>query len=129
MPVVTGELIAGIEDRDGAALVTAAPDVMAMGGAEWRGSGGDFVDLLVQGRLVVLHLDNQGDLGFCGDLEVFFWQCSASSVTMAPSATPSSASNVCAAGISLDFSAMSTCASTRAVSVAKALSTWTAVRS
>ncbi len=42
---------------------------------------------------------------------------------MAPPATPSSASSVCAAGISLDFSAMSICASISAVSVAKALST------
>ena len=42
---------------------------------------------------------------------------------------PSSASRACAAGISLDFSAMSMCASTSAVSVANALSTWAALRS
>ncbi|MDA8252913.1 MAG: hypothetical protein M0Z28_27620 [Rhodospirillales bacterium] len=41
-------------------------------------------------------------------------------MTMALGATPSSVSNACAAGIWLDFSAMSTCASTRAVSVALA---------
>ena len=64
------------------------------------------------------------DVGYGGDLEMFFWQCSASGVTMAPRATPSSASSVCAAGISLDVSAMSMWASTSAVSVANALSTW-----
>jgi len=57
----------------------------------------------VQARLVFLDLDDQCDVGFCRDREMFFWQCNASSVTMAPSATPSSASKVCAAGISLDF--------------------------
>src|SRR5271165_7439885 len=60
---------------------------------------------------------------------MFFWQCSASSVTIALSATPSAGSKVCAAGISLDFSAMSTWASTRAVSVANALNIWAAARS
>ena len=44
----------------------------------------------MQGRLVVLDLDDQRDAGLCGDLEMFFWQCSASSVTMAPAGTPSS---------------------------------------
>ena len=58
-----------------------------------------------------------------------FWQCRASGVTMAPQATPSSASSAWAAGISLAFSAMSTWASTSAVSVAKALSTCAAARS
>jgi hypothetical protein len=51
-------------------------------------------------------------------------QCRASIVTIAPSASPSSVSNFCAAGISFDFSAISICASTSAVSVAKALKTW-----
>ena len=48
---------------------------------------------------------------------------------MLPGATPSSASRAWAAGISLDFSAMSACARTSAVSVAKALSIWAAARS
>jgi len=72
-------------------------------------AGRDAVDVLVEDarQVGVLDLDDQGDVGCGSDLEMFFWQCSASSVTMAPRATPSSASSVCAAGISLDFSAMS----------------------
>jgi hypothetical protein len=123
MPVRIGELVERIEDGDGAAFVAVAALVVAVGRAERRRRFRCLVDPLMQSRLVVLDLDDQGDVGFCGDLEMFFWQCSASSVTMTPLATPSSVSRVCAAGISLDFSAMSTCASTRAVSVANALST------
>src|SRR5271157_3456654 len=90
---------------------------------------GDFLALLVQCRLIVLDLDDQRNIGLGRDLEGFFWQCRASIVTIAPSASPSSASNFCAAGISFDFSAISICASTSAVSVAKALNTWAAARS
>src|SRR3954452_20729618 len=128
MPVAADEVVGRIEDADGAALVAVAPGVAAMSGADRGGGGGDLLDLLVKGRLVVLDLNDQGDADFAGDLEVFFWQCNASSVTMAPSPTPSSASSVCAAGISLDFSATSTWASTSDVSVANALSTWMAAR-
>src|SRR5712671_2368186 len=60
-------------------------------------------------------------LRFVGSFECFFWQCIASSVTIWP-ATSSSSSSFCTAGISLDFSSISICASTSAVSVAKALS-------
>ena len=123
MPVAADESVGGIEDADGAALIAVASGVAAMSGGDRGGSGGDLLDLLVKGRLVVLDLNDQADADLAGDLEVFFWQCNASSVTMAPSPTPSSASSVCAAGISLDFSAISTWASTRDVSVAKALST------
>src|SRR5205823_7707537 len=115
-PVAIIELVSGIEDGDGAAFVTATRLVVTMVIAErFRGSG-NLRDYLVQGRLVALNLDDQGDVGFLGDLEMFFWQCIASSVTIAPSWTPSCDSNVCAAGISLDFSAISTWASTRDVS-------------
>ncbi len=107
MPAGVGQLVCGIEDGDGAALVAVAALVVAVGGPERRRSCGDFLDLLVQGWLVVLDPDDQGDVGVCCDGEMFVWQCSASSVTMAPPATPSSASSVCAAGISLDLSAMS----------------------
>jgi hypothetical protein len=107
MPVGVGQTVGRIEDGDGAAFVAVAALVVAVGGPERRRGGRDLLDLLVQGRLVVLDPDDQGCVGCCCDLEMFFWQCSASSVTMAPSATPSSASSVCAAGISLDRSAMS----------------------
>src|ERR1700674_325332 len=60
-------------------------------------------------------------LRFGGRFECFFWQCIASSVTIWP-ATLSSSSSFCTAGISLDFSSISICASTNAVSAAKALS-------
>lgn len=94
MPVGVYQLVGGIEDGDGAAFVAVAAAVMAVGRPErWRGRR-DLLALPVQGRLVVLDLDDQGDVALCGDLEVFFWQWSASSVTMAPSATPSSANSV-----------------------------------
>ncbi len=108
MPVGSGQLVGGIEDTDGTTFVAVATLVVAVGRPERCRCGRNLLAFLVQGRLVVLDLNDQGDVGFCGDLEVFFWQCSASSVTVAPRARPSSASSVCAAGISLDFSAMST---------------------
>ncbi|MBV8739549.1 MAG: hypothetical protein JO007_20300 [Alphaproteobacteria bacterium] len=108
VPVGAGEFVGGIEDADGAGFVAVATLVAALGGPERRLGCSDILDLLVQGRLVVLGLDNQHDVGFCRDFKVFFWQCRASSVMMAPAATPRSASKVCAAGISLDFAAMST---------------------
>ena len=51
----------GIEDRDGAAFVAVAAGVVAVGRSE-RGYGcGNFLDLSVQGGLVVLNLDDRGD--------------------------------------------------------------------
>src|SRR5271166_6592157 len=91
------------------------------------GSTGGF-DFLQQRGLIVLQLDDEASLRLCGGLEGFFWQCMASSVTM-QCATLSSPSNCCAAGISLDFSAMSTCARTRPASTSNACSTWAALRS
>ena len=123
MPVGIGQLVGRIEDGDGAAFVAVAALVSAVNRPERRRGGRDLLNLLVQGRLVVLNTDDQDDVGCRRDFEMFFWQCSASRVTMAPSAIPSSANSACAAGISLDFSAMSMCASTSAVSVANALST------
>jgi hypothetical protein len=32
----------------------------------------DLLDLLMQGRLIVLDLDDQRDVGFCRDLKCFF---------------------------------------------------------
>jgi hypothetical protein len=121
MPVAIGQFAGGIEDGDSAALVAVATLIVAVGRPERHSGDGDVLDLLEKGRLVVFDLDDQGDVGFGGNFEMFFWQCIASSVTMAPSRTPSSANSVCAAGISLDFSATSMWARTRAVSVANAL--------
>ena len=108
MPIAVDEFVGSVEDADAAALVAVASGVVAVSGVDRGRRGGDLLDLLAKCWLVVLDLDDQGDVGFRGDLEMFFWQCIASSVTIAPSWTPSSASNVCAAGISLDFSAIST---------------------
>ena len=107
-PVGVGQPVSGIEDGDGAALVAVTARVAAVGRAERRRGGRNLLDPLAQGRLVVLDLDDQGDAGCCGDLEMFFWRCGASRVTRAPRARPRSASSACAAGISLDFSGMST---------------------
>ena len=93
VPVGVGQLAIGVEDGDGAAFVAVATLVVAVGRPERRRGGRDLLDPLVQGRLVVLDADDQGDVGVCCGLEMFFWQCSASSVTMVPSATPSSASS------------------------------------
>ena len=108
MPVGVGQRVGGREDGDGSAFVAVAACVVAVGGPERCRSGGDLLAVLVQGRLVALDLDDQGDAAGCGDVEMFFWQCSASRVTMVSRATPSSAKSACAAEISLDFSAMST---------------------
>jgi hypothetical protein len=101
-----------------AAFVLVAALVMAVGLLDQRRGRRDRLDLLAQGRLVVLDLDDQGDVALCGDLEIFYWPGNASSVTMVPLARPSSASSLCAAGTSVDFSAMSRWASTTKVSVA-----------
>jgi hypothetical protein len=71
-PVGVVEFAGGIEGGDGAALVATAPLVMAMAGTQRLGRGGDLGDRLEQGRLVALDLDDQGDVGLPGDLEVFF---------------------------------------------------------
>ncbi|MFL5333304.1 MAG: hypothetical protein ACJ8H8_09005 [Geminicoccaceae bacterium] len=108
MPVGVGQRAGGREDGDGAAFVAVAARVVAVGRPErWRG-GGDLLAVLVQGRPVALNLDDPGDAGRCGEFEMPFWQCRAASVTKVSRATPSSAKSVCAAGISLAFSAMST---------------------
>src|ERR1700721_1902186 len=124
MPFCAGEFFGRIEDRDGAPFVAIAALGTTADRIDWRRRRGDFLDLLVQCRLIVLDLGDQRSIGLSRDLKGFFWQWRASIVTIAPLASPSSASNFCAAGISFDFSAISICASTSAVSVAKALNTW-----
>jgi len=72
MPVCVSQFAGGIEDGDGAAFVAVACLVVAVRGLDRGGSLGDVLDLLAQSGLVVLDLDDQGDVGFSGDLEVFF---------------------------------------------------------
>ncbi len=72
VPVGAGKPVGGMEDRNGAGFVTVAAGIVTMGSPA-RGCGGaDCLDLSVQGRLIVLDLDDQGNAGFCGDLEMFF---------------------------------------------------------
>jgi len=72
VPVGVGQLVCGIEDGDGATFVAVAALVVAVGGPKRCRRRGDFLDLLVQGRLVVLDADDQGDVGCGGDLEMLF---------------------------------------------------------
>jgi len=72
VPVGSGKLVGGIEDRDGAGFVAVAAGIVALGAPVWVCGGGDSLDLSVQGRLVVFHLDDEVDAGFRGDFEMFF---------------------------------------------------------
>lgn len=127
-PVGIGEGLRGTEDGDAALLLPVAPAIAAAGRGERGGAGAEVLGLLVQGGLVVLELYDQVASGRAGGFECALWQCKASSVTSCP-VRPSSASSAWAAGISLDFSSMSRCASTSAVSVANTPSSWAAARS
>jgi hypothetical protein len=72
LPVVIVEFARGIEDADGAAFVAVAALVTAVVRAERRRGGGELRDVLVQGRLVALDLDDQVDAGLLGDVKGFF---------------------------------------------------------
>jgi len=72
MPVGVGQPVGGIEDGDGATFVAVSAFVPTVGRPERGRGGGDLVAALVQGWLVVLDLDDQCDVGLCGDFEVFF---------------------------------------------------------
>jgi len=63
VPVGVGQLAIGVEDGDGAAFVAVAAPVVAVGRPERCRGGRDLLDLLVQGGLVVLDADDQGDVG------------------------------------------------------------------
>ncbi len=72
MPVGVGQPVGGIEDGDGATFVAVSAFVAAVGRPERRRGSGDLAAALVQGWLIVLDLDDQGDVGLCGDFEMFF---------------------------------------------------------
>src|SRR6266702_3368785 len=124
VPVVSG--CAVHVDGPGFMPVASSGDLDVSAGG-LAGSADGF-DALQQRRLIILQLDEELSPGLCGELEGFFWQCMASSVTM-QWATRSSLSNCCAAGISLDLSAISIWARTRPAAVSNACSTWAALRS
>ena len=72
VPVGSGQLVGGMEDRDSAAFVAVAAGMVTMGTPERGCGGGNVLDLSVEGRLVILDLDDQGAAGFSGDFEMFF---------------------------------------------------------
>jgi hypothetical protein len=72
MPVGVGQFVGGIEDGDGTAFVAVAAAVVAVCRPARRRGLGDLPDLMQQSRLIALDLDDQGELGLGGDLEVFF---------------------------------------------------------
>ena len=72
LPVAVCDQVGRLIDADDAGFVAVAAGIVASG-VPARGCGGaDCLDLSVQGRLVVLDLDDQGNVGFCGDFEMFF---------------------------------------------------------
>src|SRR6204780_5430446 len=58
LPVPVVEFVSGIENADGAPFVAVATLVMAVVRAERRRGGSKFRDILMQGRLVALDLDD-----------------------------------------------------------------------
>ena len=69
LPVGVGEGLRGGKDADGAAFVAVAAGIVAAGGIERRGGGDDLGAGLMQGRLVVVELHDQRDVGLGGDVE------------------------------------------------------------
>ena len=65
MPVGLDQVIGRIEYGDDAVLMAVAVLVVAVDRPERRGAGRDVLGLWVQGRLVVLDLHDQGDVGDC----------------------------------------------------------------
>jgi hypothetical protein len=72
MPGGAAQFVGGIENGDGSAFVSVAPLVAATGRPGRRRGRTDLLGLPVQRRLVVLDLDDQGNVGARRDLEMFF---------------------------------------------------------
>lgn len=72
LPIAPRERFAGIEDGDGPTFKSATPPMIVMVGADRVGSGDDINDGLFKRRLVGLDLNDQGDVGLLGNLEMFF---------------------------------------------------------
>jgi hypothetical protein len=63
----------GLEHGDGSDFVAVTPVLVDAPLARQRhGDGTDSLDLAIEGRLIVLDLDNQMGVGGCGGLEGFF---------------------------------------------------------
>jgi hypothetical protein len=72
LPVGVGEFVGWIEDGHGAAFVAVTPRIVAPIGVERLGGGRDILDPRVQGRLIDLYLNEEGEVGLFGELEKFF---------------------------------------------------------
>jgi hypothetical protein len=72
LPIRGDEREGWIEDGDATFLVAIAAFAAAAVAAERCRVGGDLRNPLEQGRLVVLDLDDQADVGLRSDLEMFF---------------------------------------------------------
>jgi hypothetical protein len=71
-PVTPVEVFTRFEDGDGSAFEAAASVVILVVGTDRRRCGDDLRDGLFKRWLVALDLDDQGDTGFPGDIEMFF---------------------------------------------------------
>lgn len=71
LPLAARERFAGIEDGDGSTRKPTAPPLIVMAGTDRGGFGDDVCDGLFKRRLVGLDLNDQGDVGLLGRLEMF----------------------------------------------------------
>ena len=71
LPVAIVEFASGVADADGAGFIAVATLVMAVVRAERRGRGGQLSNILQQGRLVALDLNDQADTGPWATSKVF----------------------------------------------------------
>jgi len=72
IPVGAGKFVGGIKDSDDATFDAIAPFALVAGSIERRGCRADILGLGEQSGLIVLELDDQGEVGVAGDLEQFF---------------------------------------------------------
>jgi len=93
LPFRSGDSVLGIKHGDGAGFVTIAFFLIdGLDAGKRFGCAANGFDLLKQGRLIVLELNNQMGIRNGSSFECFFWQCMASQVTIRPATSSSSSS-------------------------------------